>query len=303
MGSTGSPSVDEARLVSACKAGNREQFQTLISPYLKSIKLIAYSILQNQPDTEEVVQETVLKAFTHISQLREGESFKAWVLQIAGNEARMRLRKDRKQLYSSVEREIKEKQFQPRQFIDWRNNPSQELERKEVRIALTAAVRCLENDYREVFILRDIQHLSAIETGRILGLTPGAVSTRLHRARLQMREQLTPLFKAPAAKKARMMSVNMMVVMGRIMMRKTVSCHHVMREISNYIGDQVTPELRREIEEHVRVCHRCSILVDTTRKLLYIAGDDRVFELPFDCKLKWEQIIKCPDFHTPVPPD
>jgi len=300
MFSTSSPSR-EAQVLSDCKAGNREQFQALITPYLKSIKLIAYSILQNQPDTEEVVQEAILKAFTHISQLREGESFKAWLLQIAGNEARMRLRKDRKQLYSSVEQEIKEKQFWPRQFIDWRNMPSEELERKEVRAALTAALSSLDSGYREVFILRDIEHLSAIETGRILGLTPGAVNTRLHRARLQMREELTPLFKAPGAKKARMMSVNMMRVMGRIMMRKTISCRHVTREISNYIDDQLTPELRRQIEEHVRLCHRCSILVDTTRRLLYIAGDERVLELPFDCKLKWEQIMKRGDFRAPGP--
>jgi len=302
MLSTSSPSR-EAQLLSACKAGNREQFQTLISPYLKSIKLIAYSILENQQDTEEVVQEAILKAFTHIRQLREGESFKAWLLQIAGNEARMRRRKDRKQLYSSVEQEIKEKQFWPRQFIDWRNIPSAELERKEVRAAVTAALNCLDYGYRDVFILRDIEHLSAIETGQILGLAPGTVNTRLHRARLQMREELTPLFKAPGAKKARMMSVNMMLVMGRIMMRKTISCRHVTRELSNYIDDKLTPELQRQIEEHVRICHRCSILVDSMRKLLYISGDEKVLELPFDCKLKWEQIIKCGDFQTPVPPD
>src|SRR5215470_4037398 len=175
MSSTSLPSR-EAQLLNDCKAGNREQFQTLISPYLRSIKLIAYSILQNQPDTEEVVQEAILKAFTHISQLREGESFKAWLLQIAGNEARMRLRKDRKQLYSSLEQDIEKKSFQPRQFIDWRNIPSEELERKEVREALTAALKCLDYGYREVFILRDVEHLSAIETGTILGLSPGAAA-------------------------------------------------------------------------------------------------------------------------------
>ena len=300
MPSTSSP-FSEAKLLSACKAGNQEQFQTLISPYLRSIKLIAYSILQNRPDTEEVVQEAILKAFTHISQLREGESFKAWLLQIAGNEARMRLRKDRKQLYSSLEQEIEKKHFHPRQFIDWRNVPSEELERKEVRDALTAALKCLDYGYREVFILRDIEHLSAIETARILGITPPAVNTRLHRARMQMREELTPLFKAPGAKKARMMSVNMMRVMGRIMMRKTITCRHVTRELSNYIDDQLTPELKRQIEDHVSGCHRCSILVDSIRKLLYIAGDEKVLELPFDCKLKWEQIMKRGDFQTRAP--
>ncbi len=181
-------SAQERQLINDCKAGKREQFQLLISPYLHSIKLISYSILKNTSDMEEVTQESILKVLTHINQLREGESFKAWVLQIAGNEARMRLRKDRKHLYSSVEEEISEKPFQPRQFVNWRDIPSEELERKELRRVLTAALECLENGYREVFVLRDVQHLSAAETGRIVGISEGAVNTRLHRARLQMRD-------------------------------------------------------------------------------------------------------------------
>ena len=100
-----------------------------------------------------------------------------------------------------------------------------------------------------------------------------------------------------------MMSVNMMQVMGRVMMWKTISCRHVTREISTYIDSQLSPELRQQIEEHVRLCRRCSILLDTTRKLLYIAGDEKVFEIPFDCKVNWEQIVNCKDFQTPVPPD
>ena len=283
------PSTQETQLISDCKAGDREQFQALINPYLHSIKLIAYSILRNSHDMEEVVQETILKALTHINQLRDGDSFKAWLLQIAGNEARMRLRKDRKHLYSSVEQDIEERHFRPRQFVDWRNIPSQELERSEVRAALTAALGCLDDGYREVFVLRDVQHLSAIETGRILGLSPGAVNTRLHRARLQMREHLTPLFKA-SGRKARMMSLKMMLLMGRIMMRKTISCRHVTRELSNYINSDLTAELRHQIEEHLQFCDRCSLLVDTTRKLLYVAGDENVFSVPFQCKLDWKKI-------------
>jgi RNA polymerase sigma-70 factor, ECF subfamily len=95
--------AQERQIIEDCKAGKCEQFQSLISPYLRSIKLIAYSILRNRSDMEEVAQESVLKALIHITQLREGESFKAWLLQIAGNEARSRLRKDRKHLYSSVD--------------------------------------------------------------------------------------------------------------------------------------------------------------------------------------------------------
>jgi RNA polymerase sigma-70 factor (ECF subfamily) len=238
---------------------------------------------------EEVAQETILKALTHINQLREGESFKAWLLQIAGNEARTRLRNERKHLYSSVEEDINEKPLQPRQFVNWRDIPSQELERNELRKVLTAALECLEDGYREVFILRDVQHLTSAEAGRILGITEGAVNTRLHRARLQMREHLTPFFRAP-----RPMSMTtplkMMLLMGKTWMQKTISCRHVTRQLSGYIDGQLTLELRAKIEEHLRLCDRCSIVLDTTRKLLYVAGDERVFEVPFESSADFTQV-------------
>jgi RNA polymerase sigma factor (sigma-70 family) len=225
---------------------------------------------------------------THINQLREGESFKAWLLQIAGNEARMRLRKDRKHLYSSVEEDIKEKPFQPRQFVNWRDIPSQELERNELRKVLTAALECLEDGYREVFILRDVQHLSSAEAARILGITEGAVNTRLHRARMQMREHLTPFFRAPRPM-SMTMPLKMMLLMGKTWMRKTISCRHVTRQLSGYIDGQLTPEVRAKIDEHLRLCDRCSIVLDTTRKLLYVAGDEKVFELPFESSADFAQ--------------
>ncbi len=279
----------EGQLIAECQAGNHERFVTLVSPYLQSIKLISYSILKNSHDMEDVVQETVLKAYLHLNQLRDGDSFKAWLLRIAGNEARMRIRKDRKHLYSSVEQDFQEKSFQPRQFVEWRNIPSEELGRDELRAALNAALACLEDGYREVFVLRDVQHLSAAETGKILGISEGAVNTRLHRARLQMRENLTPFFKSP-----RPMSLSvplkMMLLMGKTWMRRTISCRHVTSQISNYIDGQVTPELRGKIEEHLRLCDRCSVLVDTVRKVLYVAGDENVFTVPFECKVNWQAL-------------
>ena len=281
----------EINLISRCKAGEKEQFQALISPYLHSISLIAYSILQNREDAREVAQETVLKAFLHLEQLREGESFKAWLLQIAANEARLRLRKYRSHLFDSVEAKIKDRAFQPRQFIEWRNIPSNELEQKELRAALVSALNCIAEGYREVFILRDVQHLSSAETGRILGISEAAVDTRLHRARLQMREQLTPLFKRPTRKWVSL-SFKMMTLMGKRMLRRVISCRRVMGELSNYINECIAAELRKQMEEHLHVCDRCSLLLDTTRKVLYVVGDEMVFDLPFKCNQNWDQLKK-----------
>lgn len=280
----------EVNLISRCKSGEREQFQALISPYLHSISLVAYSILQNREDAQEVVQETVLKAFLHLEQLRDGESFKAWLLQIAANEARMRLRKYRSHLFDSVEGKIKDCEFQPRQFVEWRNIPSNELEQKQLRTALINALNGLSDGYREVFILRDVQHLTSAETGKILGISEAAVDVRLHRARLKMREQLTTLFQRPTRKWIAK-SVKMMALMGKIVLRKVISCRRAMDELSNYINECIADELRRQIEEHLRVCDRCSVLVDTTRKVLYIVGDEEVFDLPFKCNQNWHQLL------------
>ena len=160
--------------------------------------LAAYGILRNPADAEEVAQETLLKALTNLKQLRADDKFKAWLLQIAFNEARMRLRKDHKHLYEALEGEDsgnEDPDFMPRELADWREIPSETLENKEIRDAVARALLTLSEKYRQVFLLRDVQHLSVEETARVLGISKPAVKTQLLRARLQMRELLAPVFR------------------------------------------------------------------------------------------------------------
>jgi RNA polymerase sigma-70 factor (ECF subfamily) len=188
---------DEPALIERIRRGERALFHELIRPYERGVYLAAYSILRNEADAEEVAQESILKAFLHLGQLREEEKFKSWLLLIVVNEARMRRRKDRRHLYESVDdpgAESEEGEFVPRQFADWREIPSESLERAEVRAAVGRALASLPGIYREVFVLRDVQHLTVTETAEALDISVAAVKTRLHRARLQMREQLAPAF-------------------------------------------------------------------------------------------------------------
>ena len=90
---------DEATLIARILAGEKALFHELIRPYERAVYLAAYSVLRNPADAEEVAQEALLKALTNLHQLRADDKFKAWLLQIAFNEARMRLRKDHKHLY------------------------------------------------------------------------------------------------------------------------------------------------------------------------------------------------------------
>ena len=106
----------------------------------------------------------------------------------------MKLRKDRRHLYDSIDEspETDEGEYIPRDFADWREIPSEALQRKELQEALQMALDSLAPKYREVFILRDVQRLNIRETAEALGITEAAVKTRLLRARLQMRDALAP---------------------------------------------------------------------------------------------------------------
>jgi RNA polymerase sigma-70 factor (ECF subfamily) len=119
------------------------------------------------------------------------------LLLIAVNEARMRRRKDHRNLYESVDEErieAEDGEFMPHQFADWRDVPSEAYEKTEIKTVVLKAMERLPGKYREVFLLRDVEHLSVEETAKILGVSTAAVKTQLHRARLQMREQLAPVF-------------------------------------------------------------------------------------------------------------
>lgn len=188
------PNDREAALIQRVCNGEHEAFYELVRPFERAIYFAAMGVLNNPADAEEVAQETVLKAFNALPNFRFEAKFSTWIIQIAINESRMKLRKDRRHLYESIEaqRHDDEGDYRPRDLADWREIPSEELQRKELREALKRAIAALAPKYREVLILRDVQHVSIAETAKILGITEASVKTRLLRARLQMRDALAP---------------------------------------------------------------------------------------------------------------
>jgi RNA polymerase sigma-70 factor, ECF subfamily len=189
---------DDAALIERIRAGETDVFLELIQPYERSVYLLVYSVLKNEADAEETAQEAILKAFKNLQQLTSIEKFKSWLMQIAMNEARLRRRKDRKHLYESIDEGLEREEtgeIMPRQLADWREIPSEELERKEMRDQLNKALFDLPEIYRAIFLLRDVQGLNEGEAAEVLGISKPAAKARLHRARLQLRERLAPIFR------------------------------------------------------------------------------------------------------------
>jgi RNA polymerase sigma-70 factor, ECF subfamily len=182
----------ERGLVQRVCAGDKESFYKLIQPCERAVFTIARSVLGNDADAQEVCQEAVLRAFCALRRFRGECKFSTWLIQITINEARAKLRKERRRVYESID----EQRADEKDYADWREIPSEELQRKELGQALHRAMELLAPRYREVLVLRDVQHLSTQQTARILGVTENCVKVRLLRARLQMRDALTPTIDA-----------------------------------------------------------------------------------------------------------
>lgn len=189
--------ISELELIHRIQKGERHLFHDLVRPYERAIYLAGYAVLRRHEDAEEAAQDTMIKALIHLQQLTDPGKFKAWLLQIAVNEARLKRRNHRASLFEPIENgsNAEEGMFMPRDFADWREIPSETLERKETRAAIDAALGKLPLIYREVLVLRDIEQLSTAECAQMLGISEHATKVRLHRARLRMREELAPVFR------------------------------------------------------------------------------------------------------------
>jgi RNA polymerase sigma-70 factor, ECF subfamily len=183
----------EQELIRRVQNGEQEKFYELVRPYERRVYSAAFSVLRNEADAEDAAQEAILKAFANLRQFRAEARFSTWLIQIAVNEALMRRRKEHPEIMEPIgERRDDEGSYIPKDFADWREIPSEALERKEVRGLLLEALASLGEKYRQIFILRDVQHLSIEEVSKTLGISQASVKTRLLRARLMLRDLLAP---------------------------------------------------------------------------------------------------------------
>lgn len=180
--------------LAALKAGDRTEFAHLVEATSNHIYHLALKILRNPQDAEDVLQESYIKALRALPNFEGRSTLSTWLYRIAVNEALMLLRKRRVNLVS-VEDETDEDDEQPGMVLtDWVGLPEDELLSAESRQRLEAAVDTLPDTLRIVFMLRDVEGLSIRETAELLGLTETAVKTRLLRARLKLRNQLSIYF-------------------------------------------------------------------------------------------------------------
>jgi len=187
--------VSDEGFVDLLISGDRQAFSELIEQTSAKIYALGMRVLGNEQDAEDMLQETYLKALKALPNFEKRSSINTWLFRIATNEALMLLRK-KKTGFSLVDIDQSDEEDEaPFEILDWCCLPEQEMVSAETRTMLNKAADQLSPALRIVFQLRDVDGFSGQETAEILGINEDAVKTRLVRARLKLREELSAYFR------------------------------------------------------------------------------------------------------------
>jgi len=179
----------------ALRAGDRVEFARMVDAYSVPIYRLGLKMLGNTQDAEDVLQNTFLNAFTHLANFEGRSSISTWLYRIAANEALMTIRRHKSNInIEDLQIEDSDDEIMPASFVDWSILPENELLSGESKKALDSAIQKLPESLRMVFVLRDVEDLWIRETAEILNLTEVNVKTRLLRARMALREQLSTYY-------------------------------------------------------------------------------------------------------------
>jgi RNA polymerase sigma-70 factor (ECF subfamily) len=199
---TSASGVEEKELLDRLRRGDADAFESLVRETTPRLLAVTRRLLRSEEDAQDAVQEAFLSAFRSLERFQGDALLSTWLHRIAVNAALMRLRSRRRKPEESLE------DLLPRFLEDghhektpapWRENLDVALESRELRAQIREAIDGLPDAYRNILMLRDIEELDTAEVAEILGISAGAVKTRLHRARMALRTQLDPTMRAEAS--------------------------------------------------------------------------------------------------------
>lgn len=184
----------DASLVALAKTGDFGAFEQLVSRYERRLFATAMRIVGRRQDAEEVVQDTLTSVIEHLPDFRQESRFYTWLMRIAVNHALKLLRKNRRLRNTDVQDTSTDSYSDmphPQFIAPWKENPAWAAEQRELQQLLADALDQLDEKYRAVFVLRDIEERSTAEVADLLDISESNVKVRLLRARLQLRERIT----------------------------------------------------------------------------------------------------------------
>ena len=190
---------DDRELLGRAQAGDMSAFEALVGRHEEKVYGLALRMTRSEADAAEITQDTFLSAYQHLSEFRGEAAFGSWVHRIAANNALMRLR--RQKVVDIVSDDLAGPEFTDRGSLaeapesDWSKRADDKIIEDELGRAIQTATDALPEGYREVFLLKDVEGLSYEEISEMVGISIPAVKSRLHRARLALREAIDAFYK------------------------------------------------------------------------------------------------------------
>ena len=187
--------ADDHALLNRLRTGEEAAYEEFVRLYGGRMLAVARRFMRNEEDARDAVQDAYLSAFRSLDRFQGESRLSTWLHRIVVNACLMKLRTRKRKPEQSIEELLPgflEDGHLERPASPWRTNPLEGAEREELRALLLEHIEALPEGYRNVLMLRDIEDLDTEETAEVMGISPGAVKTRLHRARQALRELLEP---------------------------------------------------------------------------------------------------------------
>jgi RNA polymerase sigma-70 factor (ECF subfamily) len=237
-------------LVERARSGDRQAIEQLLNELAPAVHRFGLRMCKNAHDAEDVLQDTLIQIVAHIKEFEGRGSLPSWVFALARS-ACARRRRGLKNAPPAGDEALAEQ-------VSSEPSPEQLAGKQELGALLARALDALPDAQREVLLLRDVEGLSAPETAAALTLSVDAVKSRLHRARVELREQLAPLFATPPA----------------------VSCPDVMSLWSRKLDGDLSQQDCAEMERHLESCAHCRLTCDGLKRALDACASLRSANVP-----------------------
>jgi RNA polymerase sigma-70 factor (ECF subfamily) len=195
--------LNDEELVRIAQGGDTKAFDELVRRYQDKVYRLSFKILRHEDDAAEALQDALLSAYRGLRNFKAESTFSTWLYRVATNAALMKYRKRRDGHISLERSQSDDEDSEPLALPDWSAQPLDELLDSETRQVMQEGIDRLPEELRIVFVLRDVEGLSNSEVSEVLALSIPAVKSRLHRARLQLRNRLDRYFRDKLGKRER----------------------------------------------------------------------------------------------------
>ena len=251
----------DLELLERARVGDRVALEALLVRHQRQVYRFGLKMCRDEEDAKDVVQETLLAMARNVRDFRGASSVSTWLYSIARSFC---IKKRRRSKFAPEHEEpIGSVATEANSVVDPARLQDETLASRQIEGALERAIASLDPMYREILVLRDVEGLTAPEVAEVTGLTVEAVKSRLHRARVQVRELVAPLLGVPEP-----------------VADLAETCPDVLELFSRHLEGEISTDVCAEMEAHLAKCGRCTARCESLQKTLLLCKSSPAPEVP-----------------------